>query len=82
MPLMCDFVEKVTNFPIPIIKGFVHETTPLGLLSSVGVLCRTCHTRFPMVYVEPNFVHLVSIVKFTNTKCKLIVDNFEYVIQG
>jgi hypothetical protein len=26
-------------------------------------------------------MHLVSIVKSTNTKCKLIVDNFEYVIQ-
>jgi hypothetical protein len=35
-----------------------------------------------MVCVDPNSMHLISIVKSTNTKCKLIVDNFEYVIQG
>jgi hypothetical protein len=82
MPLICDFVGEVTSFPILAIIGYEHEATPLGLLLGVRVLCWTCHTRFRMVCVNPNFMHLVSIVKATNTKCKLIVDNSKYVIQG
>jgi hypothetical protein len=33
-----------------------------------------------MVCMDSNFVHLVSIVKSTNRKCKLIINNFECVI--
>ncbi len=54
MSLMCDFVGEATSFPVPAIAGFMHETTPLRLLSGVGVLFLIFHVRFPMVCVDPN----------------------------
>jgi hypothetical protein len=59
MPLVCDFVGGPTK---AMLMGFVHDITPIRLLSCIPKLYQSCYSRFPKVYVDPNFVSMVKFI--------------------